>query len=284
MPVQRDILRGIRKVGLNNYGGFRVEVDVEARIDGLVPERKSGKVENHGGAAGPLEARDKETAAVTFSIQGTAELVERHVPDAGDDTPGTSTSGDVVINMHRDGNRWYWSPAADLSVQAAADIVEEEYLIESVRAAIAAYTRISETLIDGNYDPLVIPVLDNGELIPLEKRRKDADEMAEALDMEKRILQELMRAKLNTYGDYQIKVRLEAALDHGGTSAQMGVMPLTVKGYETAEVRFAIRNGAEAYRKHAPERSGEGCFDGAGGLRVFMKRINGKWYWNPFGW
>lgn len=264
LPIREDIFRAIYKAGLNTYSGFQVKVDMEARINDFVPDIKSGDRENAEGAAGPVVVRNGEAATVTFSIQGAAE------------------SQDVTIRMERENGKWHWSPSADPRVDAAAEIVDEKYLIESVRAAVVAYAQISRTLLDGNYDPLTIPVVDDGKLIPLEKRRRDKVKITEVLELEKRILEELTDAKLNAHGDHQITVRFEGTLGPAQTGAETDVMSVPVKGYEIADVRFTIRNGAEAYRKHAPERSGEGCFDGAGGLRVFMKRINGKWYWNPF--
>ena len=284
LPVKKEVLQDIQKAGLNNYDNFQITVDVEAKINDFVPTVKSSDGKDEGSTAGPVVLKDKVTAAVTFNIQGTADIFERHVPDAGDNSLISSTTGDVIIKMKRIDGKWYWSPASDLNVSAEADIVEDNYLIDSVSEAIIAYTQISRMIIDGNYDPLVIPVLDDGKLIPLKKRKKDKDEMAEALDLEKRVLEDLTKAKLNNYGDYLVKVTFEATLGNGGISIETGAMPLTVKGYETADVTFMIRDGTEVFKKHAPARSDYDGAEGSGDLQVYMKRINGKWYWNPFGW
>lgn len=246
-------------------------------------------------AAVPIVVKEKETAAVTFNIQGTAGILKKHVPDAGDNSLTSPTTGDVIINMKRINDKWYWSPASDPNVSAVADIVEDNYLIDSVSEAISAYTQITRMLIDGNYDPLEIPVLDNCKLIPLEKRQRKKGEMVKALDFEKRIPEDVIKAKLNNYGDFHVKVESEATLGnfvlavnsvHGNEeiSAETGTAPVVVKGYETATVTFIIRDAAEIYKKHAPEKSGSDSIDRAGNLHVYMKRINGKWYWNPFGW
>ena len=120
--------------------------------------------------------------------------------------------------------------------------------------------------------------------------------MAEALDIEKRILEDLTKAKLNNYSDYHVKVTFEATLNnflpvingvHGneGISAKIGVMPVIVKGYETADVTFMIRYTGDISKKYIPRVPDDTTIDDeTGNLKVYMKRINGKWYWNPFGW
>jgi len=284
LPIKKEILQDIQKAGLNKYDGFQVMVDVEAKINDFVPTVKSGEGKDEGSDAEPVVVKEKETAAVTFNIKGTADIFKRHFPDAGDNSLISSTTGNVIINMKRIDDKWYWGSASDPNVSAVADIVEDKYLIDSVSEAIIAYIQITRMIIDGNYDPLVIPVLDDGKLIPLKKREKDRDEMAKALDLEKRILEDLTKAKLNNYGDYHVKVKFEATLGNGGIHVETGIMPLTVKGYETADVTFMIRDGTEVFKKHAPARSDYDGAEGSGDLQVYMKRINGKWYWNPFGW
>ena len=283
LPIKKEILQDIQDAGLNNYDGFQVTLDVEAKID-------------KGTATGPVVLKDKVTAAVTFNIQGTADIFERHVPDAGDNSLISSTTGDVIINTKRIDDKWYWSPASDPNVSALADIVEDDYLIDSVHDATIAYTQITRMIIDGNYDPLVIPLLDNSKLIPLKKRKRQKDEMLEALEVEKKILEDLTRAKLNNYDDYHVKVKFEATLGNylsvvndnmanGGIRVETGAMPLAVKGYETADVTFIIRDTPGIFKKYIRHRLDDTTVDDeTGNLKVYMKRINGKWYWNPFGW
>jgi hypothetical protein len=282
-PIKKEVLRDIQKAGLNSYEDLQVTVDVEARVDGFsaATDRSEGKSE--GNAAKPTVVSEKKAADVTFRIRGSADIFKRYVPDAGPNAPVSPRTGDVMIQMKRTNDAWYWGFASGPHINAAADMVEDEYLIETVRAATVAYAQIAKVLIDGNYDPLTIPVVDNGKLIPLEKRKKDKDKMAKALDMEKRILEELMKSNLNAYGDHRTTVAWKATLGPGETSEEVGVTPLAVHGYETADVTFVIRNAADVYRKHAPERTGYDSLD-KGNLQVHMKRINGKWYWNPFGW
>lgn len=266
LPIKKEVLQDIQEAGLNNYGSFQIVVEIEAKINDFLPPVKSSEGKDEASDAGPVVVRNKVTADVRFNIRGTAER------------------GDAIISMKRIDDQWYWSTVTDPNVSAEADIVEDDYVIDSVSEATIAYAQISKMIIDGNYDPLVIPVLDNRKLIPLKKRKRQKDEMAEALDFEKRILEDLAKAKLTNYGNHHVVVKFEATLGNGGISVEAGAMPLAVKGYETADVTFMIRDGAEIYKKHAARRMDQSDLDGAGNLRVYMKRINGKWHWNPFGW
>jgi len=295
LPIKKEILQDIKKAGLNNYGDFQVMVDVEAKINDYVPSIKGSEAKGEGSAAGPVVVKEKETAAVTFNIQGTADIFKRHVPDDGDISLISSTTGDVKINMKRMNRKWKWNSASNSSVSSMDDIVEDNYLIDSVNEAMTAYIQITSMIIDGNYDPLEIPVLDNNKLIPLEKRQRTKDELVEALDFEKKILQDILQANLNDYGDFRIKLEFKATLGNfvpavngirgnKAIEAEVGTRPVEVKGYETATGTFVIRDAAKIYKKHASRKSGSDSIDRAGNLHVYMKRINGKWYWNPFGW
>lgn len=290
LPIKKEILQDIQKAGRNKYEGFRIKLEVEAKINDFVPLNKGIK----GNAAVPVVVKEKETAAVEFNIRDTADIFKKHVPDAGVNSLTSLTTGDVKINMKRTNRKWNWGNASDSNVSSVADIVEDNYLIDSVNEAMTAYAQITSMLIDGNYDPLEIPVLDNGKLIPLEKRQRTKDEMVKALDFEKRILRDVLKSKLNDYGDFRVKLEFEATLDNFAPAANGvrdkegigadGTKPVVVKGYETAAGTFIIRDAAKIYNKHASKKSGSDSIDRAGNLHVYMKRINGKWYWNPFGW
>ena len=213
-----------------------------------------------------------------------ADILKNHASDA-DNIVVSSTTGDMRVTMERNNSTWFLSTVPDPNVSADSNMIEDDYLMGSANEAINAYKQIAQMLIDGNYDPLVIPVLDNCKLIPLAKRKRQKDEMGEALDLEKRILEDLTKAKLNNYGDYHVKVKFEATLGNGGIHVETRAMPLAIKGYETATVTFMIRDTGDISKKYIPQVFDDTTIeDETGILKVYMKRINGKWYWNPFGW
>jgi len=267
LPIKKEILQEIQKAGLNNYDGFQIMVEVEAKIDGFIPEFKNNQ-------ASAAVVKENETASVTFNIKGSADIVRKYIPDIGSNSLISPTTGDVTINMKRVNNKWCWSPASDSNVDALANIVEDNYLVESVGDAMVAYKQISKTLTDGSYNLLTIPVLEDGKIIPLNKREKLYDEMIEDLGIEIRVLEDLEKAGLNNYTDYRIKVMYEAVLNNGGVN---------IKGYETADVTFMIIDGTKIFKKHAPRETDYDGPEGSKNLQVYMKRINSKWYWNPFG-
>ncbi|MBN2183620.1 MAG: hypothetical protein JW715_17055 [Sedimentisphaerales bacterium] len=271
LPIKKEILQDIQKAGLNNYDDFQVMAEVKAKINNFVPELKNGQAS----AAEPLIVKDKVAASVTFNIKGSAYIYKKYVPNTGDNSLISPTTSDALVNMKRSDEKWYWNSVSEPNVIAATQIIEDKYLIDSVREAVIAYKQIARTITDGNFDPLTIPVLDDGKLIPLKKREKDKDEMAEALELEKRILADLEKAGLNNYIDYRIRITFEASLNDSGVS---------IKGYETTDVTFMIVDGAGVLKKYAPRGVDYDGPDGSSDLQVYMKRINGKWHWNPFGW
>lgn len=280
LPISKEILKDIENAGLHKYEGFEVMIDVEAHIDNIAPtiKRRLGTAE--GSAGGPVVIREKQTAAVTFQIRGSADVLRKYSRNSFDRSFVSPRTGDLIVKMERNSDRWQWSPIAEPNVSADSCIADDKYLIDSVNNAIIAYTQITQSLVKGSYDPLTIPILDNGKVIPLERRQKGKDKMVKDLAIEKKILEELQKAKLNNYSDYHVKVRFEATLSDVGLGDKLHA----IKGYETADVSFVIPGAAEIFRKHAPRGSGHDTFSGGDGLLVRMKRINGKWYWNPFGW
>ena len=81
-------------------------------------------------------------------------------------------------------------------------------------------------------------------------------------------------------GDY--KVSRDAfyefpSIDEEGT-------PVGVSKKETVTVTFRLKGSAEVGRVLFPRNRGSLTVARDGTLIVVMKKIDGKWYWNPFGW
>jgi hypothetical protein len=282
--IKDEFLQSLQKAGLKNFDDFKVKVEFEAKINNILSSTNVIKNDSQKTAPEPNVVIDKIKVNTTFSIQGTADMLKKYAPDTVHKSLLSKKTGDFNVVMIRTNDNWSWAPVVNSPVSADSNIVDDKYLIDSVNKAMIAYSQISQSIIDGNYDPLTIPLLDNGRLIPLEKRKKDKDGMAKALDMEKQILEDLKKNNLNNYVNYQMKVTFDAALDNGTLNIETGTMPKDVKGYETADLTFMIGNGAEAYKAHTTSRNDRRCIDDAGNLKVTMKKINGTWYWNPFGW
>lgn len=281
--IDNEILQDIQKAGFKNFNDFKVKAEIEAAIDNLVPLIISGNENNTAITSEPNIVFNKVHANITFDIQGSGDILKKYGPDAAHKSIVSPKTGDLITVMIRLNNGWQWAPFTNSPVITDSNIVDDKYLIDSVNKAMVAYSQIAQSIIKGNYDPMTIPVLDNNKLIPLKKREKQKDEMAEAIDVEKKILEDLSKAGLNNYSDYNIKLTLEATLDTGMLNMETGTIPKDVKGYETADLTFIIPNGADAYKAHISVAFEENS-DGKGNLKVSMKRINGTWYWNPFGW
>ena len=279
LHIKKELLKEIRSVGLNKYDGFYVQIDTEAKVNDDVS----------------AVTKEDESADVIFNIQGTADIYKKHASGEVNDSIALSTTGDVEINMKKTKNKWHWVPASDTKVIAGADIIEDNYLKTSVRDALNAYKKITKMLIDGDYDLMTIPVVDDGRLIPLEKRERQKDKMGEALDFEKKILKDIAKAKLINYGNYHVSVECEAILSNfapaiegddvsDGINTNIGSERVVIKGRESTDVTFHVPEAAKILKKHISKNASYESIDGAGNLQVSMKRINGKWYWNPFGW
>ncbi len=314
LPIKKEILRDIRNAGRKKHNSFHVKINVAAAVADFVYVNEDvveDKVESNGTSTEPAVIKEKETSAVTFDIQDTADIYKKHVPDAGDDPLVSPTTGNVKIHMKRHKNKWYWDPEpeepdvvmkdgklnlspalkSNESDVAVAGIVEDEDLVAIVSEAIAAFKQLSRMILDGDYDPLTIPILDNYKLIPLKKREKSKDRMIEFLNLEKRVLEDINAVNLNRYRDFHVELDIEAALSNftpviNGVHENKIVSDKTVEvnGYETATVTFMIQNAGQMYKKHASKKATQRDIDKAGNMQVYMKRINGKWYWNPFGW
>ncbi|MEJ2649907.1 MAG: hypothetical protein P8016_16050 [Sedimentisphaerales bacterium] len=276
--IKNEILQDVQTAGFKNFNNFNVKVEVDATIDNFVPSKSNDAIVSE-----PNIVTNKVKVNITFDIQGSAEILKKYDPDAVHASIISPKTGDLIAVMIRLNNAWRWAPFTDSSFITDSNIVDNEYLIDSANQAMIAYKQITQSIIDGNYDPLTIPVLNNNKLIPLKKRERQKDEMAEAVDVEKKILEDLAKAGLNNYKDFNMKLTLEATLDNGTLNIESGTMPKNVKGYETADLTFIIPNGADAYKEHISVEFEENS-DGKGNLKVTMKRINGTWYWNPFGW
>lgn len=156
--------------------------------------------------------------------------------------------------------------------------------------AVKAYLRVSGEIAAGIYNDLHTKLLDNGRLISLEKLIKGGDSLSKALGKEREILEQVRKAGLNSFSDFEVKIEIQAALggflpDTGDREAdRTGIFQKTeVKGNESATVTFIIPGTAEIYQKYNP--GGDTLTTcKSGDLKVYMKRIDGRWYWNPFGW
>ncbi|MCK5001167.1 MAG: hypothetical protein KAS23_16600 [Anaerohalosphaera sp.] len=305
LPINKDVLKDIRMAGLKKYDAFHVKIKIEAAIEDLFSSSQQQTTI-------PAVMIERETSAVTFNIKDSAVIHKKHVPDAVDDAHISPTTGDVKIYMKRLKNKWHWDPQpeepdyvmtadkkmhlnleleANSSDDVVADIVQDDYLIATVIEAIDAYNDIVQMLIKGDYDPLTIPLLDNHKLIPLKKRERDMEGMTKALNIEKDILADIALAKLNLDDNCRVEIDCEATLRSFEPSINdvqevegIDSASVEVNGYETATVTFMIQSGGQMFKKHASKRAGTRDIDEAGNMQVYMKRINGRWYWNPFGW
>jgi len=158
--------------------------------------------------------------------------------------------------------------------------------------AIQAFERISKIIRDDTSAEMSEAlklrgsILDNGKPIRKKKWDRAGGELIEGMKVDRSILIELAKMKNVQHENFRVKIQAGYSLkslpkeSNNDTAAK----DVTVTGQEDITVTFDIPNTAVMYKKHVPRVSDRRTSDKKRNLRVYMKRINGKWMWNPFGW
>jgi hypothetical protein len=174
---------------------------------------------------------------------------------------------------------------------------DDESIRQATAESLKAYRQYTQWLLDGNFDVLSQYLLDNGKPIPQEKLKKTRDKLIRSLQKEKDLLEEAKKAGMEEFRDVRVDV---ISIDNQETPREIlkkarfenfsqVVEVKQVEGAPDVEipestVTFLIQSTADIRKKHIPQVSDNRTIGESGELKVFMKRINGKWYWNPFGW
>ena len=132
--------------------------------------------------------------------------------------------------------------------------------------AVAEFQRIRTQLKSGELDTLPQRILDNGEPLRPEMRKQ---------------LEEMFR------GDV---ARLKLLTEHpSATAAKPSNSSVTrdpprAGPKESFTVRYELSETAELGRRLRVDHGGFSTVAPNGNLIVLMKRMDGVWFWNPFGW
>jgi len=142
---------------------------------------------------------------------------------------------------------------------------DEASQTQLAKLARLQFDEIRERVAKGEFAAIRAKLLDGGRLMDADEIRMDDAEFIKGLQLEQRILESL--------GDIELTF-LDAKWLQEGKPSPSG----------DAEVRFKVVDSANI-RKQAFRGGGSDLTVAAdGSLMVLMKRIKGKWYWNPFGW
>jgi hypothetical protein len=211
-------------------------------------------------------------------------VIDEHFPKTAD--AGTDASGNSGDQNLGDGVE---VQSLEIAVLPKPEVFPKERLADtssSLAAAIAAegvaaFEQLASDVRADQGGHVFQQLLDNGR--PLAEKVEVAHkELAEDMQVEKAILEDLFSKGLLTtdsYTDFKLHLVLEASIP----GLPQGEEP-SVTAAEIVTLFFAIPDTADIYRRHIPRVGSQETITRQGDLRVYMKRINGKWYWNPFGW
>ena len=154
-----------------------------------------------------------------------------------------------------------------------------------VKEGVAAYGQLLDRLFSGKYLALSRQIMDNGRPVPAAKVKRGWAGFVEAIKQEQALLAEVKAKGLlapDRCSDFQVRPAPRAKAKGAGESGRS-----PAPRSEDVTLLFTIPGTSAIYRKHIPQvggRSAEMTITRKGDLQVYMRRINGKWYWNPFGW
>ena len=157
-----------------------------------------------------------------------------------------------------------------------------DYAAALIQEGVASYTIIARAWREGDMEVLRGRLLDNAE--PLGDRFERLLQTPKEVKRQKQILLGVVNMGPVVHRDFDVK--LETRGSWRGRSAAAPGGSGKVLGNESVILTFTIPNSAAVLEKYPPgpipfpkrtsTRNGD--------LRIYMRKIDGKWYWNPFGW
>lgn len=155
---------------------------------------------------------------------------------------------------------------------------ETEEVVDLANEAITQYKEIKAQISAGEFEEVAGRLLDNGEPLKDDKAGK-SPELRQGMAMEQRIFKSLDQVQ-TTPADFEIERNIQytfSSFEEKGVSQD-------VRMHEVVTFMFELQGSAEAERKLFEKHHGSLTVANDGTLIVVMKKIDGKWYWNPFGW
>lgn len=186
-----------------------------------------------------------------------------------------------------------WDAERKAAVEAAKirTFDDNGYLARTASDAIQAYERISGAVLSDESDSMKLRplLLDDCKVIAARKWNDDVirKKLIQGVKRQRPILRAMKSMRLDPYRNFSAqtegKYRMSSLPMADLQERTEGATQVT--GYEEVVVTFDIPKTAVLCKKHFPriDRKSK-TTDEKGNFRVYMKRINGKWMWNPFGW
>jgi len=259
----RSILNGIPNDELRKYMEWRINAD---RL-----EENASTV--HSSAQKQVSQQEKEEAASQFNGDlknpGPAKPKTEKQENAGRDKAKVEMAA-ARFGTPSPEDKWVALKKGDVTEKKKAKV------IELAQEAKGKYQEIREAVVAGDMRKVAKNVLDDGNLLE-DENAAASPEFQEGVSLEQKIFESLAETKA-TPGQYRVSRTVDYAFKSTEASAE--------EIQERVIVRFQFRlegskEIAQQFLKNHPRTR---TVSDDGNLIVVMKKIDGQWYWNPFGW
>ncbi|NQT51702.1 hypothetical protein HQ576_06620 [bacterium] len=156
---------------------------------------------------------------------------------------------------------------------------EERFLRAAVAEALAAYEKARSGLLEGGIEAVKGRLLDNAKILDDEKLKRIGAELDADVRREQAALQALAERKTTP-----VSFQVERRVTYGLPTVPEAEGKLAASRAEEVTVTWRLSGSAEVGRVLFPRLRGRLTIAQDGTLIVYMKKIDGRWYWNPFGW
>jgi len=252
----------------------------EARIQAMV--RTAAEMRGYASYSRPREiSREEQDRAVAKCLERYGSQIDAFMRKVGDrDVAPAPAVADLPLpapSETMDAARRVPPAPVAASRPAAA------YTAALLREGLAAYVSIADAWREGEMEQLRGCLLDDAE--PIDGAKFDRLlRTPQEIDRQKQILLAIAELGQVTPRDFRIELKTTA-------SSTFSTVPLPggagkVLAAESATLTFTIPKSGSVARTHLPERLlyPERVRTANGDLRIYMRKLNGRWHWNPFAW
>jgi len=170
------------------------------------------------------------------------------------------------------------------------NVTDKEAYALFAKEGIDSFVKISNMIIKEEYAQAADYLMDNG--IQLDQRKlqlaKGNDpSYIEAMQMIKRLFDDFPPNDISKMSNIRLVTNSETSIPSGLINGN-DVNNDELKIRDILILTFEYPNTKDIYKKHFPiVGGGQSAYETItknGDMRIYMNRINGIWYWNPFGW
>jgi hypothetical protein len=156
---------------------------------------------------------------------------------------------------------------------------DREYLRRTIDEALKAYEEIKAAVVGGDGSEAAARLLDNGKLIDPRKLVQLRAEFVKDAAREKEVFHAMAKY---TIEPTNFEVTRTTVFDLRRYDAKADIDATKQEG--DATVTFRLGGSVDVGDQFLRQQKGNLTVADDGTLIVVMKKIDGKWYWNPFGW